>query len=79
MTTNPALKVHVSSGFYDLATPYFATEYTFNTLALHPSLEKNLVIDYYEGGHMMYLIPGELDRQSRDLARFIDSAVPARR
>jgi len=75
MTTNPALKVHVSSGFYDLATPYFATEYTFNTLALHPSLEKNLTIDYYEGGHMMYLIPGQLAKQSKDLAHFFDSAL----
>ena len=74
MTTNPALKVHVSSGYYDLATPYFATDYTFNTLGLHPSLEKNLTIDYYEGGHMMYLIPGELAKQRRDLAKFLDSA-----
>ena len=74
MTTNPALKVHVSSGYYDLATPYFATEYTFNTMGLHPSLEKNLTIDYYEGGHMMYLIPRELAKQRKDLVRFIESA-----
>ena len=74
MTTNPALKVHVSSGYYDLATPYFATEYTFNTLGLHLSLEKNLTIDYYEAGHMMYLLPSELAKQRRDLAKFLDTA-----
>ncbi len=74
LTTNPSLKVHVSSGYYDMATPYFATEYTFNTLGLHPSLYKNVTIDYYEAGHMMYLLPSELDKQRRDLAKFLDSA-----
>ena len=72
MTQNPHLRVHVSSGYYDLATPYYATEYTFNTMGLHPSLKKNLTIDYYKGGHMMYLIPSELKKQREDLVKFLD-------
>ena len=54
-----------------MATPYFATEYTFNTLGLHSSLYKNVTIDYYEAGHMMYLLPSELAKQRRDLAKFL--------
>ena len=41
MTANPHLKVLVASGYYDLATPYFATEYTLNHLGLDASLRAN--------------------------------------
>ena len=36
---NPYMKVFVASGYYDLATPYFATEYTLAHLGLDPSLQ----------------------------------------
>ena len=36
LTRNPFLKVHVSSGYYDLATPLFATRYTFDHLGVDP-------------------------------------------
>src|SRR5690606_32920824 len=29
---NPYLKVFMANGYYDMATPYFATQYTFNHL-----------------------------------------------
>lgn len=35
MTYNPHLRVFVGNGYYDLGTPYSATEYTFNHLGLH--------------------------------------------
>ena len=34
MTTNPYLQVFVANGYFDLATPYFATQYTVNRLQL---------------------------------------------
>ena len=37
-----------------MATPYFATEYTFSHLELEPELRSNVSMTYYEGGHMMY-------------------------
>lgn len=55
MIMNPHMKVWVASGFYDLATPYFATEYTMHHLGLPEHLEKNIHTTYYEAGHMMYL------------------------
>ncbi|HQV92897.1 MAG TPA: hypothetical protein PLF41_00395, partial [Anaerolineales bacterium] len=52
MTYNPYLKVYVANGYYDLGTPYFATEYTFNHLGLDESLRGNVTMGYYEAGHM---------------------------
>ena len=74
LTRNPFLKVHVSSGYYDLATPYFATRYTFNHLGIDPALLKNVTQDDYTAGHMMYLNLPDLKKQKADLARFIRAA-----
>lgn len=76
MTVNPHLKVFVANGYYDLATPYFATEYTFNHLQLDDDLKDNISMDYYEAGHMMYIHLESLQKLKADLARFIDSALP---
>lgn len=68
MTKNPKLKIFVGSGLYDLATPYFATDYTFHHLGLDPVLKKNIGIHYYEAGHMMYLHPPSLVKLKQDLS-----------
>jgi carboxypeptidase C (cathepsin A) len=77
MTINPHLKIFVANGYYDLATPYFATGYTFNHLSLDPSLQANVSMGYYEAGHMMYIHLPSLARLKQDLAAFIQSALPA--
>ncbi len=77
MTENTYLKVFVANGYYDLATPYFATEYTFNHLGIDPSLAKNVTMGYYEAGHMMYLNLPSLQQLRQDLASFYQSALPA--
>ena len=71
LSTNPFLKVHVSNGYYDMATPYFASRYTFNHLIVHPDLNKNITHDDYTAGHMMYLNIPDLKKQKTDLAKFI--------
>ena len=75
MSRNPHMHVHVSSGYYDMATPYFATEYTLDNMGLHPSQRDRIHVDYYKGGHMMYLIPEELAKQRRDFVRFYENAL----
>ncbi len=74
LTRNPFLKIHVSSGYYDLATPLLATRYTFNHLGVDPALLKNLTLDTFTAGHMMYLNLPDLKKQKTDLARFIRAA-----
>ena len=71
MTKNGQLRVFVASGYYDLATPYFATDYTFTHLGLDPSLAGHVVRGYYEAGHMSYTDMGMLRRMRGDLVRFI--------
>ena len=75
MTTNPALKVFVANGYYDLATPFLASEYTFSHLGLDKSLQDNITMAYYQAGHMMYIDQGELQKMKRDLDAYLDDVL----
>ncbi len=70
------MKVFVACGYYDLATPYFATEYT---LAPHGprrrASARAISTAYYEAGHMMYIHEGELARLKQDVAKFLATAL----
>jgi carboxypeptidase C (cathepsin A) len=72
---NPHMRLFVASGYYDLATPYFATEYTLRHLGLDPSLRGNVTAGYYEAGHMMYIHTAELARLRKDVGAFVESAL----
>lgn len=75
ISMNPHLRVHVANGYYDLATPYFATTYTFNHLGLDPSLLDNVAMSFYEAGHMMYVHQPSLRKMKAELAAFIAAAA----
>jgi hypothetical protein len=76
MMANPHLKIFVANGYYDLGTPYFASESTFDYLGLDESLRGNVTMSYYEAGHMMYIHMPSLAEIKRDLAEFIRGAMP---
>jgi carboxypeptidase C (cathepsin A) len=76
MAMNPFLKVLIANGYYDLATPYFATQYTFNHMDLEPILQENYTMTFYEAGHMMYIHMPSLAQLKDDLADFLLSAIP---
>ena len=73
MARDPNLRVFVANGYYDLATPFFATEYTMDHLQVEPELKPNIVMTYYEAGHMMYIHPQSLVKLKQDLDDFISS------
>ncbi len=75
MSMNPHLKVYVGNGYYDFATPHFASDYTFNHLALDESLTKNISTHYYEAGHMMYIHHDSLKRMTSDMSEFVRQAA----
>jgi carboxypeptidase C (cathepsin A) len=75
MTQNPHLLVFSANGYYDMATPYFATVYTLNHMALDPSLRGHLTYGFYESGHMVYMNVSALAQFKSDLARWYDQAV----
>lgn len=68
---NPELKVFVANGIFDLATPYFATDYTFNHLNLDERVSQgHFTLHNYEGGHMMYLSKPAFYKLRKDLESF---------
>lgn len=71
MSSNKHLRVHVASAYYDLATPYFATEYTLAHLGLEAELRQNISTSTYESGHMMYVRLEDLARLKQQLAAFV--------
>jgi carboxypeptidase C (cathepsin A) len=75
MITNPKLLVQVENGYYDLATPFFATEHTMEHLGLPEALQKNIKLDYYTAGHMMYLHDQDRANLHDHIASFIDRAT----
>ncbi len=76
MSHNPYLKVIVANGYFDLATPYMATKYTFSHLGIDQSLRENITMTYYPAGHMMYVQRASLAQLKDDLAQFVRTAVP---
>ena len=77
MRTNPYLKVLSLNGYYDMATPFFGTEYDLNHMMLEPAQQRNLEFRYYPSGHMVYLNPDALHAMRLDVQRFVYDAVGA--
>jgi carboxypeptidase C (cathepsin A) len=74
---NAAMRLFVASGYYDLATPYFATDYTLTHLGLDASQKGRISTSQYEAGHMMYISTRELARLKGDVAKFIQGSLSA--
>lgn len=74
LSINPHMRVLVANGYFDLATPYFATRYTFNHMDLDPSLRDNITMTYYEAGHMMYIHIPSLAQLKQDMVAFLRNA-----
>ena len=75
MAKNPYMKIMIAQGYYDMATPFFAAEYTVSAMNLDPALRKNINFEYYEAGHMMYIEKNSLKKLHDDAAAFIAGAV----
>lgn len=74
MIRDPAMKVLVCSGYFDLATPFFGTIYSMDHLHLSRKLQSNIHMAFFRGGHMVYHPHNMLVRLRRDVANLIDSA-----
>lgn len=75
MTTNPHLRVFSANGYYDMATPFFGTEYLLDHMGLDPSLTGHISYGFYESGHMVYLHPEALAQFKKDLDRWYDAIL----
>ena len=75
MAKNAFMKVMVAQGYYDLATPHFAAQYTLNHMDIDPELRDNIERTHYEAGHMFYLDVKSLSKFKKDVSKFIKSAL----
>lgn len=73
----PSLKVLVVGAYYDLATPFFSADYTFNHLGLSPALQNNVRFMYCDAGHMLYTYKPCLDKLMSTMSDFYREAVQA--
>jgi carboxypeptidase C (cathepsin A) len=76
MTKNPYMKVLVAAGYYDLATPFYAVEYTLNHMGLNPDMHKRISWAYYQAGHMLYIDSDSHAKMHHDVGEFLSSALP---
>jgi carboxypeptidase C (cathepsin A) len=74
---NKSMQVLVISGLYDLATPFFGVEGEFAHLGLEPAARSRIVLESYEGGHMVYLDAANRKRLKRDFASLVQRALSA--
>ena len=77
MTKNPFLKVWIANGYYDLATPFFATEYTVKHMGLDPAVRNNIKLTYYEAGHMMYIHLDSMKKLKADFSAYMADTLKA--
>jgi carboxypeptidase C (cathepsin A) len=75
LVSNPHLYVEVENGIYDLATPFFETEYTMDHLDLPANLRSHIQLKYYDAGHMMYVSPSAHAKLKANVSAFIENCL----
>jgi carboxypeptidase C (cathepsin A) len=75
MSRHPYLKVWICCGYYDLATPFFAAEHVVAQMHLDPSIRNNIVLTYYNAGHMVYVHKASREKFRQDFETFLNSAL----
>jgi carboxypeptidase C (cathepsin A) len=75
MTLNPYMQVYVTHGFFDLVTPYFASNHLADLMKLDPELRPNLKLKHYQGGHMFYTWDESRQQWLSEMRSFYQSAV----
>ena len=73
---NPQMKLYVAEGYYDMATPYYAVEYTLAHMSVDPRIRSGIMTEHFEAGHMVYIDAPSMTKMREGLRRFIDGALP---
>jgi carboxypeptidase C (cathepsin A) len=72
---NPYMKLFVASGYFDLATPYYATLYTLSHMNLDAEIKPNIRLEEYPTGHMIYIDHDAMLALKEHVSSFIRDAI----
>lgn len=72
MKRNPNLKILILNGYFDIATVFYGVEHSINHMDLGAELKDNIIMKYYEAGHMMYIHKPSMQKFKKDVDAFID-------
>jgi carboxypeptidase C (cathepsin A) len=75
LSKDPNLKVLIMNGYYDLATVFYGVEHTLTHMNLAPEIQDNIIMTYYESGHMMYIHKPSMKKFKTDLANFLEMTL----
>jgi len=79
LSLNPHLKLLIAHGYFDLATPYFASKYVVERLELDEAISPNLRLNVYSGGHMFYTHERAREQLYADVKALYESTAEAPR
>lgn len=65
---NKDLRIYVTNGYYDMATPFHGTEMTFNQYGFDMS---RVQMSYFEVGHMIYIHGPSLEKMTSEMREFV--------
>ena len=71
LSRDPNMRVLILNGYYDIATVFYGVEYSIDHLGLTPEIKENIIMKYYEAGHMMYTHQPSLEKFKKDVSAFI--------
>lgn len=75
MTLNPYMQVYITHGYYDLVTPYFASNHLADLMRLDPEIRPNLTLRHFQGGHMFYSWADSRQQWFAEMQKFYQEAV----
>ena len=72
LSGNPNLKIWVLCGYYDLATPFYAAEWTYAHIFLNDENKDSISFTHYPSGHMFYLEKNSFDQFRKDAEKWFE-------
>lgn len=75
LSRDPNMKVLILNGIYDIATVFYGVEHSIDHLGLTPEARANIIMKYYEAGHMMYTHEPSIKKFRTDVKAFMDEIL----
>lgn len=75
MNSDPGMKIMLNNGYFDMATPFFATDYTFEHMDIPAARRADIHEYFYPVGHMLYVNPKVLPSLQKNIDGFIEMAA----